>query len=154
MDLNNALEEAKLAICYFFNNKFDEARILLQPYAHVSMYHSMGNAVFIFLEAILTFEQRHIVRAGDELKKCLSVCQRYMHKNTFTQSIGRKFNRVCKPHTILVCSGDPRSTCEQMKRNKAFGINTTKIVKVTFVHHKMNVFEAIHQFFKYQIRWN
>ncbi|XP_049316396.1 tetratricopeptide repeat protein 39B isoform X3 [Bactrocera dorsalis] len=94
MDLDSALEEAKLAICYLFNNKFDEARILLQPYAHVSIYHSMGNAVFIFLEAILTFEQRHIVRAGDELKKCLSVCQRYKHKNTFTQSIGRKFKKT------------------------------------------------------------
>lgn len=110
MDLDNALEEAKLAICYFFNNKFDEARTLLQPYAHVSMYHSMGNAVFIFLEAILTFEQRYIARAGDELKKCLSVCQRYKRKNTITQSIGKKFKRVCKPNMFLVYNGDPRST--------------------------------------------
>lgn len=96
MDLWNALEEAKFAICYFFNNKFDEARTLMQPYAHSRMYHTMRNAVFIFLEAILTFEQQHIAKAGDELKKCLSVCQHYKHKSTITQSIGKKFTQVCK----------------------------------------------------------
>lgn len=94
MDLDNALEEAKLAIDYFFNNRFDEARELMRPYADSSMYHSMGHAVFQFLEAILTFEQQHIIKAGEELKKCLEVCQRQRKKNTISQSIGKTFKRA------------------------------------------------------------
>ena len=92
--LEKAVEEAKLAICYFFNNKFDDARALMIPHAHHSMYHAMGRAVFSFLEAILTFEHQHIVKAGEELRKCLDVCQRHRRKVTITQSIGKKFKRV------------------------------------------------------------
>ncbi|TMW45981.1 hypothetical protein DOY81_008937 [Sarcophaga bullata] len=58
----------------------------------------MGSAVFSFLEAILTFEQQHIVKAGEELRKCLDVCQRQRRKVTITQSIGKKFKRVNYSH--------------------------------------------------------
>lgn len=94
MDLDIALEEAKLAIHYFFNNKFDDARNLLKPWAHSSMYHSVGNSVFAFLEAILTFEQHHIAIAAEELKTCLEVCNRHKRKNTITESIGKKFKKT------------------------------------------------------------
>ncbi|XP_055922377.1 tetratricopeptide repeat protein 39B-like isoform X2 [Eupeodes corollae] len=94
MDLDIALEEAKLAIHYFFNNKFDDARNLLKPWAHSSMYHSVGNSVFAFLEAILTFEQKHIAIAAQELKTCLEVCNRHKRKNTITESIGKKFKKT------------------------------------------------------------
>lgn len=53
------------------------------------MYHSLGNCVFAFLEAMLTFEQQHIITASEALKKCLSVCNRYRKKNTITESIGK-----------------------------------------------------------------
>ncbi|XP_055378468.1 tetratricopeptide repeat protein 39B-like [Condylostylus longicornis] len=93
MDLDTALEEAKLAINYFFNNKFDDARNLMQPWANTSMYHSIGACVFAFLEAILTFEQQHIQEASESLKRCLSVCNRYRRKNTITESLGKTFRR-------------------------------------------------------------
>lgn len=32
MDLNTALAEAKLAVNYFFNNKFDEAKQIMKPW--------------------------------------------------------------------------------------------------------------------------
>lgn len=32
MDLDTALLEAKLAINYFFNNKFHEAKVLMKPW--------------------------------------------------------------------------------------------------------------------------
>ncbi|XP_065370774.1 tetratricopeptide repeat protein 39B-like [Calliphora vicina] len=98
MTLDKAVEEAKLAICYFFNNKFEDARNLMVPHAHSSMYHAMGRAVFSFLEAILTFEQHHIIKAGEELRKCLDVCQKQRRKVTITQSIGKKFKRVNYSH--------------------------------------------------------
>lgn len=92
MDLKTSLEEAKLAIDYFFDNKFEEARTLLKPFAGSSLYHSMGTATFSFLEAMLTFE--HIDEASAELKKCVELCQRFRKKNTLTESIGNTFKKV------------------------------------------------------------
>ena len=57
MDLDTAIMEAGRAIHYFFNNDFDKARKIMEPWATTSMYHSLGTSVFAFLEAILTFEQ-------------------------------------------------------------------------------------------------
>lgn len=57
MDLDTSIVEAKKAIHYFFNNDFDKARKIMEPWANTSMYHSLGTSVFAFLEAILTFEQ-------------------------------------------------------------------------------------------------
>ncbi|XP_064537579.1 tetratricopeptide repeat protein 39B isoform X3 [Drosophila montana] len=91
MDLKTSLEEAKLAIDYFFDNKFEEARTLLKPFAGSSLYHSMGTATFSFLEAMLTFE--HIDEASAELKKCVELCQRFRKKNTLTESIGNTFKK-------------------------------------------------------------
>lgn len=98
MDLDSALEEAQLAIHYFLNNKFDDARNLLKPWAHCSMYHSVGNSVFAFLEAILTFEQHQIVNAAEELKTCLEVCNHQRRKNTVKESIGKKFKKINYDH--------------------------------------------------------
>lgn len=93
MDLEQALAEAKMAIDFFFNNKFDEARNLMKPWAHCSLYHSVGHSVFAYLEAMLTFEQQHIVEASEALKQCLAVCNRYRKKSTLTESIGKTFKR-------------------------------------------------------------
>lgn len=83
------MKEAKQAIHYFFNNQFDEAKNLMTPWADVSMYHSLGNAVFSFLQAMLTFEQQHIIEASEALKKCLRVCNKYRKKNTLGESLGK-----------------------------------------------------------------
>lgn len=57
MDLETAIEDAKRATYFFFNNDFTSAKKILEPWAHTSMYHSLGNSVFACLEAFLTFEQ-------------------------------------------------------------------------------------------------
>lgn len=94
MDLNQALIESKMAIDLFFNNKFDEARHLMQPHCETSIYHSVGHSVFLFLEAMLTFEQRHIEAASDALKKCLNVCSKFRKKSTISESIGKTFKKT------------------------------------------------------------
>ncbi|XP_017853627.1 tetratricopeptide repeat protein 39B isoform X2 [Drosophila busckii] len=91
MDLSTSLEEAKLAINFFFDNRFEEARTLLKPHANQSLYHSMGMATFSFLEAILTFD--HIDNAAEELKKCVELCQRLRKKSTLTESISNTFKK-------------------------------------------------------------
>lgn len=59
-----------------------------------SMYHSIGNCVFLFLEAVLTFEHEHIVKAQEAISACLAVCNRQRKKNTISESIGKTFKRV------------------------------------------------------------
>lgn len=53
------------------------------------MYHAVGFSVFSFLEAMLTFEHRCIVSAGEALKSSLAVCNRYRKKNTIGESLGK-----------------------------------------------------------------
>lgn len=71
--------------------------------SETSMYHSVGNCVFLFLEAVLTFEHEHIVRASEAIKQCLSVCNRHRKKNTITESIGKTFKRVSFHIGVLRC---------------------------------------------------
>lgn len=94
MDLDQALLESKMAINFFFNNKFDEARNLMKPWAHCSIYHAVGHSVFAFLEAMLTFEHTHIMQASEALKLCLNVCNRFRKKNTISESIGKTFKKT------------------------------------------------------------
>ncbi|XP_019874589.1 tetratricopeptide repeat protein 39B isoform X2 [Aethina tumida] len=89
MTLERAVEEAQLAVNYFFNNDFDKAKNLLSPYSSVSIYHSLGSSVFLFLEAILTFEQNSIIEASKALKQSLIVCNRFRKKNTIGESLGK-----------------------------------------------------------------
>ncbi|XP_065165707.1 tetratricopeptide repeat protein 39B-like [Atheta coriaria] len=89
MTLEKAVEEAQHAINLFFNNKIDDAKDLMTPWANVSMYHALGNAVFTFLEAMLTFEHRQLVNAGNALKHSIAVCNRYRRKNTIGESLGK-----------------------------------------------------------------
>lgn len=53
MELQQAIQESQMAIDYFFNNRFEQARALMKP--ELSIYHSVGHSVFLFLEAMLTF---------------------------------------------------------------------------------------------------
>lgn len=94
MDLQTSVDEAKIAVHYFFNNKFSEAKEILLPWADSSMYHSLGNSVFAFLEAMLTFEQQHIEAASEALKLCITVCNRYRKRNTISESLGKMVKKT------------------------------------------------------------
>lgn len=95
MDLNTALSDSKIAIHLFFNNKFDEAQHILEPWVGTSMYHTIGRSIFLFLEALLTFEQASIQKASAALKSSIRLCNSYRRKTTLTQSIG---NIMKKPN--------------------------------------------------------
>lgn len=93
MTLERAIAEAEIAINYFFNNQFIEAKNLMTPHAGTSIYHSLGHAVFQFLEAILTFDPQHISNASKTLKQSLHVCNRFRKKNTLGESLGKIVKR-------------------------------------------------------------
>ncbi|KAK8751417.1 hypothetical protein OTU49_017502 [Cherax quadricarinatus] len=94
MDLTTAMEEAKLACSYFFNNRFEEARALMRPWAHKSMYHGLGYGTFMYLQAIMTFDPKDIEIAIEALKKSVEVCNRYRRKNTLGESLGKMVKKV------------------------------------------------------------
>lgn len=94
MDLDTAIMESKKAINCFFNNDFEQAKRILEPWADSSMYHSLGNSVFAFLEAILTFEQKYIEKASEALKQCMSVCTKHRRHTSITQNIGKMVKRT------------------------------------------------------------
>lgn len=94
MDLDTAIMESKKAIHCFFNNQFDEAKNILEPWADSSMYHSLGTSIFAYMEAILTFEQKHIEKASERLKQCISVCSKHRKHTTITQNIGKIVKKI------------------------------------------------------------
>jgi hypothetical protein len=61
--------------------------------ATTSIYHSLGHSVFLFLEAILTFEHKSIVNASAALKHALRVCNKQRKKNTIGESLGKMVRR-------------------------------------------------------------
>jgi hypothetical protein len=94
MDLRQAIAESKVSIDLFFNNEIDAAHNMMKPHAHCSIYHAVGHSVFLFMEAMLTFEQRHIEAASEALKATLHVCQKFRRKSTISESIGKTFKRA------------------------------------------------------------
>ncbi|NP_001153334.1 tetratricopeptide repeat domain 39B isoform X1 [Nasonia vitripennis] len=94
MDLDSSILESKQAIHYFFNNDFEKARKILEPWADSSMYHSLGNSVFAFLEATLTFERKHTEKASEALKQCMAVCSKHRRHTTTMQNIGKMVKKT------------------------------------------------------------
>ncbi|XP_077269828.1 tetratricopeptide repeat protein 39B [Temnothorax americanus] len=94
MDLDTAIMESKRAIHCFFNNDFDEARKIMEPWADSSLYHSLGASVFAYLEAMFTFEQEHIEKASMMLKQCINLCSKHRKHTTITQNIGKMVKKI------------------------------------------------------------
>ncbi|KAF5274539.1 hypothetical protein FQA39_LY07151 [Lamprigera yunnana] len=89
MSFEKSMEEAQLAINHFFNNQFDEAIELMQPWANSSLYHAVGYSAFVYMEAVLTFDHQAVLKAIEQLKKSIAVCNHYRRKNTLGESIGK-----------------------------------------------------------------
>lgn len=94
VDFEGLIENAYLAVHYFFNNNFEDARKILEPWAKSSMYHALGYSVFEFLEAIMTLEHGQIQKASAALKTSLAVCNSYRQKSTFSNTLGKMVRRT------------------------------------------------------------
>ncbi|CAG7828623.1 unnamed protein product [Allacma fusca] len=93
MDLATGIDEAKLAVNLFMNNRFEEARVLMKPWARESFYHALGHGVFQFLEAVMTFEQQHIESACQALEQSVEVCNKFRKKSSMYESLGKIVRR-------------------------------------------------------------
>lgn len=93
LTLETAINECKAAVDLFFNNRFKEARALLSPWVGRSMYHTIGDSVLQFLEAVLTFDHEIITKTATSLKACIHLCNRHRRKGSLTESIGKMIRR-------------------------------------------------------------
>lgn len=92
VDFEGLIDNACLAVHYFFNNNFEDARKILEPWSKSSMYHALGLSVFEFLEALMTFEHKQIQKASAALKTSLAVCNSYRHKGNALGKMVRRTN--------------------------------------------------------------
>jgi len=91
--LDDALEAAREAIDKFLNNNFDEARDIVQPLADKSIYHALGYGVILFLEAMMTFEQKHIEEASIVLSQACDTIDKFRKKSTLVHSLGKMLRK-------------------------------------------------------------
>ncbi|XP_063995679.1 tetratricopeptide repeat protein 39B-like [Diachasmimorpha longicaudata] len=94
MDLDRAIDEAEKSINLFFNNDFESAKKILEPWADTSMYHSLGTAIFACIEAFLTVEQQSIAKLSEALKLCMNVCSKQRRHVTLPQYIGKMVTKT------------------------------------------------------------
>ena len=112
--LEEGLEAAREAIDKFLNNKFDEARDIVQPlyvYSHQlleqrcqylfssradrSIYHALGYGVFMYLKAVMTFEQKHIEEASAVLTRACDTISRFRKKSGgLVDSLGKMLRKA------------------------------------------------------------
>lgn len=90
VSLEFGLEQAQIAIDHFFNNRYEEAKKLAEPLAHRSIYHALGYGTFMYLKAVMTFEQEHVARASLVLDETLTTIDTFRKKSKgLVDSLGR-----------------------------------------------------------------
>ncbi|XP_059092083.1 tetratricopeptide repeat protein 39B-like isoform X2 [Tigriopus californicus] len=92
--LSETLDDAKLSVDMFLNNQFEEARAICQPMADRSMYHALGYGVFMYLKAVMTFEEKHIEEASGVLSQACDTIGQMRRKTGFTENLGRIIKKV------------------------------------------------------------
>lgn len=93
--LGESLEDARVAIQMFLNNNFDDARNIVQPLADRSIYHALGYGVFMYLKAVMTFEEKHIEEASTVLSQACETIGRFRRKSGgIVDSLGRMLRKA------------------------------------------------------------
>ncbi|KAM6456472.1 tetratricopeptide repeat protein 39A isoform 1-T1 [Liasis olivaceus] len=95
-DLNVALNECMVAVNLFLNNKFQDALASLQTKTKDSMYHALTYATILEMQAMMTFDSRDILYAGNTMKEAQVVCQKFRKKS----SVADSFNNLVRKHNL------------------------------------------------------
>ncbi|XP_013918797.1 PREDICTED: tetratricopeptide repeat protein 39B-like [Thamnophis sirtalis] len=75
-DLNVALNECMVAVNLFLNNKFQDALASLQTKRKDSMYHALTYATILEIQAMMTFDSKDILNAGNTMEEAQVICQK------------------------------------------------------------------------------
>uniref|UniRef100_UPI00358ED26D tetratricopeptide repeat protein 39B-like isoform X2 n=1 Tax=Myxine glutinosa TaxID=7769 RepID=UPI00358ED26D len=93
MDLPTALEECKVALDLFLNNRFNDALKMLTPWANNSIYHALGKATILGMQAMMTYESEDIAIATTSAKESIDTCCRFRKKLTVTETLSSIIGR-------------------------------------------------------------
>lgn len=96
VSLPEGLAAARESIDKFLNNHFDEARAIVQPLADCSIYHALGYGVFMYLKAVMTFEQKHIEEASAVLSQACENIDSYRHKRSKSAGLVDTLGKLIK----------------------------------------------------------
>uniref|UniRef100_A0A915N1X1 Tetratricopeptide repeat protein 39B n=1 Tax=Meloidogyne javanica TaxID=6303 RepID=A0A915N1X1_MELJA len=80
MDLLKSIEESKLSLNLFLENRFDLAEKKLAKFVDCSIYHSLGNGLLLMIRALMSFERADIEKAIEAIDKGLSMIQQFRGK--------------------------------------------------------------------------
>ncbi|CAK5077735.1 unnamed protein product [Meloidogyne enterolobii] len=84
MDLLNSIEESKLALNLFLENRFDLAEKKLAKFVDCSIYHSLGNGLLLMIRALMSFERNDIDKAIEAIDRGLCLIQKFRGKQCRT----------------------------------------------------------------------
>ncbi|KAK3090745.1 hypothetical protein FSP39_014266 [Pinctada imbricata] len=94
MDLADMIEQAKMALRLFLNNRFSEAKERMKPLSESSMYHSLGYGTILYLQAVMTFDMTDIEVAIQAMKKSINVCSKFRRKYSMLQSLSKVASKI------------------------------------------------------------
>ncbi|XP_034270958.1 tetratricopeptide repeat protein 39A isoform X1 [Pantherophis guttatus] len=92
-DLNVALNECMVAVNFFLNNKFQDALASLQTKKKDSMYHALTYATILEIQAMMTFDSRDILNAGNTMEEAQVICQKFRKKSSVANSFNNLVNK-------------------------------------------------------------
>ncbi|XP_074642894.1 tetratricopeptide repeat protein 39A-like isoform X2 [Tubulanus polymorphus] len=94
MDLGSSIEETTVALNLFLNNKFTQAKDIMKPWAHRSMYPALGYGTIMYLQAVMTFDAADIESAIQASKRAVIVCNKHRKKTSMIGSITKSSSKV------------------------------------------------------------
>ncbi|XP_017271980.1 tetratricopeptide repeat protein 39B [Kryptolebias marmoratus] len=86
-DLETALEECRVSLQLFLNNRFADALAALKPRKSHSMYHAVGYSSILLMQAAMTFDPKDMDVAMKSLGESLHTCQRFRRKIGIMESL-------------------------------------------------------------------
>ncbi|XP_048761372.1 tetratricopeptide repeat protein 39B-like [Ostrea edulis] len=92
--LSSMIDQTRLALHLFLNNRFSEAKNRMEPYADRSMYHALGHSTILYIQAVMTFDMQDIEQAIQALKKAIAVCDGFRHKFSMLESLSKARSRA------------------------------------------------------------
>ncbi|CAD5111808.1 DgyrCDS1080 [Dimorphilus gyrociliatus] len=87
MEFLETLEEMRIALNLFLNNHFEESKRRMRKGADKDMYHALGYAVILYMQAAMTFEAADIEIASGAVKSALKVISKKRKKNGLIESV-------------------------------------------------------------------
>uniref|UniRef100_A0A1I8BM00 TPR_REGION domain-containing protein n=1 Tax=Meloidogyne hapla TaxID=6305 RepID=A0A1I8BM00_MELHA len=84
MDLLKSIEEAKISLNLFLENRFDLAEKKMEKFVNCSIYHSLVNGLLLMIRALMSFERSDIHRAIEAIDSACSLIQQFRGKQCRT----------------------------------------------------------------------